>query len=50
MVAKKIVAVHGSRFGVKSIMQSYINLEPDTCEHLQKIVIQSYRHFIVFFV
>lgn len=50
MVAKKIVTVQGSRFAVKSIMQSYINLEPGTCERLQKIIIQSYRHFIVFFV
>jgi hypothetical protein len=32
MVAKKIVTVHGSKFGVNSIMQSYINLEPGTCE------------------
>jgi hypothetical protein len=32
MVAKKIVTVQGSRFGVKSIMQSYISLEPETCQ------------------
>ena len=50
MVAKKIVTVHGSRFGVKSIMQSDINLEPGTCERLHKILSRSYRHFIVFFV